>query len=74
MVHCPKTNLNIGIKTEPVTVGADAPVDVMASVPDLTSPDILVYCIPLHPYLQMKRRFEFVLGQCSLLVVRSFLI
>ena len=51
LLHCPKNNLNSLIKTEPLTVGADARFYhflLLVSVPKYIPITIYIY-IPLHP-------------------------
>ena len=58
-MHCDKNNLNLRIKTEPATAGADA--------------TVRVYIWLLYTGLVFTRRFRLLLGQCvDLVFTRRF--
>ena len=66
--HCPKNNLNLCIKPEPVTFGADATV-CLQYIYTCTVREYTVYCtvasVPAVSDSAVMRRFRLFLGQCS---------
>ena len=73
MAHCPKNNLNLGIKTEPVTYGSDATVYSRSCLWDTHTSMYTVYictiaCPPAVTGSIFMQRLRLFLGQSVYLV------
>ena len=75
LVHCPKNILNLGIETEPVTVGADATIYVWF-MGQISGPKNRTYAFESAPAVTgsvFMRRIRLVLAQCGRCFARRFL-